>query len=703
MNLNWWKWPENEKFCIFNRLMTEPVLNQKIPFIHSIKVKAWLAVLFMAVVPLVALGLYSLSILSQITHNLIIKSNLQAVQQVKSEIEDYLQLYRGLIALLKTDKRLETPNSPEASEALRELKMNYEFLEYCILYNNNSRAIVAHSRKEYNETPNFSENEKGIFSLKKKLVFYPGKFFLFESLPDPNSDFRILLSVSFQKLKKSLDRIALGTSFHVSLVDQAGMEVLGQNQLDPELVKHLVKQEYGAYEVFFNNETEASSIAVILPMPSTGLNIIVTQEGKEVFSLVKNMKTGTFGVIAIVALVAFFFGTFFSIQMTSPIIMMADKANEISMGNLEVDVRSNRRDEIGFLASCFNQMTVKIRKKVFELTALYNISSIINRSATYQEALDKALAHVVLIFKAKRGSIMLLEEADERLRLSSVKISEELPMPEKKVIRSYVLLKKGIGLAGKALEEGVAKISLDCQNDENFLKYNDSFDLQLPSMVLCAPLLINGKAIGVINLADRLDNSPFMGDELDLLMTIASQTALSIANARLNELAITDGLTQLFIHRYFQLKLDEELKRSTRFNDPISLILFDIDHFKKFNDTWGHQQGDMVLKEVAKLLKESVRDTDIPCRYGGEEFTIILPRTTAEQAIVFAERLRKTVETNNFSGQEKPLSVTISIGIAEYPKMAKSKAELVKFSDKALYYCKKQGRNCTNIYSTEME
>jgi len=226
--------------------------------------------------------------------------------------------------------------------------------------------------------------------------------------------------------------------------------------------------------------------------------------------------------------------------------------------------------------------------------------------------------------------------------------------------------------------------------------------VETPLFLCTVPLIVQGKTIGVINLADRSDPENFGDADLELLMAIANQLAVSIENAKLHELAITDGLTGLFIHRYFQIKLDDEMKAARRYDTPLSLIIFDIDHFKKFNDTFGHQQGDRVLKETARLVKESVRGTDLACRYGGEEFALILPHTTAEQAMIFAERLRKRIAANEMRCEETKMQVTISIGIAEFPRMASDKTSLIKKADQALYSCKNKGRNCVQIFSDDM-
>ena len=159
-------------------------------------------------------------------------------------------------------------------------------------------------------------------------------------------------------------------------------------------------------------------------------------------------------------------------------------------------------------------------------------------------------------------------------------------------------------------------------------------------------------------------------------------------------MATLDRMTRLYIHHYFQERLLEEIRRCSRKKSPLSLIMCDIDHFKKFNDDYGHQQGDRVLKEVAKIFKSSLRSVDIPARYGGEEFAVILPETELKAASVIAERLRSKVEEYEFPGQDKPLHVTVSLGVAQYnEKIDKTREDFIKRTDIALYKAKNDGRN----------
>lgn len=159
------------------------------------------------------------------------------------------------------------------------------------------------------------------------------------------------------------------------------------------------------------------------------------------------------------------------------------------------------------------------------------------------------------------------------------------------------------------------------------------------------------------------------------------------------KLATTDGLTGLYNHRYFQEQLSNTLENSKRYESPFSLIIIDIDDFKKFNDTFGHQAGDRVLLQVAQLLKRNVRSADIVCRYGGEEMSIILPNINKESAIFTAEKLCKTIASKEFILNEKPAKVTISLGVSTYPHDGLTPQEIIKIADDRLYKAKGNGKN----------
>ncbi|HFC98671.1 MAG TPA: GGDEF domain-containing protein [Thermosulfurimonas dismutans] len=167
------------------------------------------------------------------------------------------------------------------------------------------------------------------------------------------------------------------------------------------------------------------------------------------------------------------------------------------------------------------------------------------------------------------------------------------------------------------------------------------------------------------------------------------------ANEKLRRLSITDGLTGLYNHRYFQERLREEFERARRYRRSLSLILLDLDHFKRVNDRYGHLVGDQVLRGVAEVIQHNIRKSDIPARYGGEEFAIIAPETDLQGASTLGERIREEVARQEFSYGDQKFSITVSLGVANIFPAASDKTprDLIEAADKALYYSKTQGRN----------
>ncbi len=209
------------------------------------------------------------------------------------------------------------------------------------------------------------------------------------------------------------------------------------------------------------------------------------------------------------------------------------------------------------------------------------------------------------------------------------------------------------------------------------------------------PLSIKGKVKGVVTIYWKGPRR-IKPDEMDLIVAIASQAVMGIENIRarrsikvLANLTNIDGLTQLYNHKYFHENLERELSLARRFNYPLCLCLLDIDHFKRYNDAYGHPEGDVVLKQIAKLVMESKRRYDVAARYGGEELALILPHTTNQKALPLMERIRECVAEHPFPKGR----LTISIGLASFPHNATSKSQLIEKADQALYLAKEEGRN----------
>lgn len=210
------------------------------------------------------------------------------------------------------------------------------------------------------------------------------------------------------------------------------------------------------------------------------------------------------------------------------------------------------------------------------------------------------------------------------------------------------------------------------------------------------PIISESDVLGILAIASK-EPDAISSFQDHLLKIVANQTAMCMTNARLHKevgrLAVTDGLTGLYNHKHFQERLDEEFQRIERIPQSLSLMLIDIDHFKKINDVYGHPAGDTILAALATILRRVLRGIDILARYGGEEFAAVLINTETGGAKKMAERLRSAVINNPFFINENRLTTTLSIGVATYPHDAVTKEELIDKADKALYHAKENGRN----------
>ncbi|MDF1544715.1 MAG: sensor domain-containing diguanylate cyclase [bacterium] len=248
----------------------------------------------------------------------------------------------------------------------------------------------------------------------------------------------------------------------------------------------------------------------------------------------------------------------------------------------------------------------------------------------------------------------------------------------------------------KVLDHGEALRVKDVSKRDDY----ETIDENSRSLIM-VPLTAHGRITGAI-LAEDTETDIFQERDEQMLSAVARSAGLALDNAELHrrteELTVTDELTGTYNYRYFVHKLQEEKRRAARYELPLSLIMVDIDWFKKLNDNYGHESGNVVLRDLARIIKGCVRDVDIFCRYGGEEFVVILPQTELREAFPIGERIRQQVEQSEFSGaSQEELQLTVSVGISSFPENGKSHEELVTAADEALYRAKDEGRNlvCT--------
>lgn len=330
-----------------------------------------------------------------------------------------------------------------------------------------------------------------------------------------------------------------------------------------------------------------------------------------------------------------------------------------------------------------------------DLAAFKSSLLAISRSQVHSTMMEAVIRSAVTFAGAQSGHLLLARPDGDLYVEAQWEVNDEAPS-----IFQATPLEKAQGLCRAVIHfvahTGEKLVLDDAQRPDTRLPQlhtdPDVTDRQVRS-VLSVPLISGDeppRVMGVLYLENNATSGAFTPQRLETLEIICLAAA---GRLELSRRAVTDGLTHLYNHEYFRTILETEIQLTRRKSRSLALIMLDVDHFKEFNDNWGHQCGDAVLQGMATTLVETARSADIVARYGGEEFAIILPETNLQQARETAERLRKTVEATPFTHQGHELHVTISLGIGELNTDVPDGAELIARADSMLYGAKNQGRN----------
>jgi diguanylate cyclase (GGDEF)-like protein len=366
--------------------------------------------------------------------------------------------------------------------------------------------------------------------------------------------------------------------------------------------------------------------------------------------------------------------------------MAEDEGLHKKIADLEEELKQSRARE--------KSLGDLLEKKLNEIYVHYHVSRTVGSLLDLPEMLLQVFGSIRKNLTLDRISVYLFDEPREKL---------ELVYYDGTDLARAVTLDPGEGTPGRIVESGehvhIHDTSVFYETFNDFIHHPK--EEKRDGSFIGIALKVHKTTIGVIG----MDNGQKYGltvDDMDFMAILSHQLAagieMSLLFDKISLLSQRDGLTGLYNHRMFKEKLTQELSRRGRNNKPLSLMMIDIDHFKQFNDSYGHQAGDAVLKQLAAVITGQTRGRtiDVCCRYGGEEFTVIMPELDLSRAVTVAERLRKTVEDTPFfiKDREEKSKVTISLGVASVaPEEDANADDLVKKADDALYQSKRLGRN----------
>lgn len=360
-----------------------------------------------------------------------------------------------------------------------------------------------------------------------------------------------------------------------------------------------------------------------------------------------------------------------------------------------LQVEKSKKEKIIDSTQIISRVNNLLDQELFRSTLINEVGKLASQIQNYPQVIKSILELCSKVVNYQVAGILIVVEEEEKL---TVYLQKSL---SKKLLSEFEGKIIHLGRTGENQKLSPSSIKREIIGKE-LSEFNESEE----RLKTFNPfkLTIGGKLFGILAFAST-EELAFPPEDLNLLEFLLPQISIILDSALMHkktaELAITDGLTRLSTHRYFQECLEREVNRAKRFNFIFSLIILDIDNFKSLNDTYGHLEGDKVLIEISKIMRSCVRETDVVARYGGEEFVVILSETDKKGAVITAERIREGVEKYKFIIGGKRILVTVSIGVSTYPEDAHTKTEIIRQADKALYKAKTSGKN--KVWVAEVE
>ncbi len=326
-----------------------------------------------------------------------------------------------------------------------------------------------------------------------------------------------------------------------------------------------------------------------------------------------------------------------------------------------------------------------------ELAVFHELGKALTSSLQLDQVLRTIMEKINEVLRPDTWSLLLMDEEKQELyfEIATGKGAEAL---------KDVRIKTGQGIAGWVAQSGEAVVVPDTRQDSRFFSQVDEKTKTETRSIVAVPVRFRDHCLGVIELINCVGPEGFSLRDLALLEALADYAAIAIENARhvqrIHELTITDDCTSLYNARHLNFILETEIYRSHRYAFEFSLIFLDLDHFKYVNDTHGHLTGSKLLAEIGQVIKDNCRLIDYAFRYGGDEFVVLLPQTSKENACRVARRLHRLIrETLWLTDSNLNVRITASVGVAAYPTDSKTKAELLHLADEAMYVIKNSTRD----------